>query len=470
MSSELLTDLIKALDAPQSKFAHYGRYYRAENPLQFVSPESQAAIGSRLSRLVVNVPRILVNSLAERLRITGMSCADADVWAEFLRSDMDQQAGIVHRTALLYGQSFVLTWGDGTRPIATVESPLNVQVLTDPATGEITAGVKRWRDDRAGEMHCMVYLPHEIQHWRATTASASASAFSLVEVLPNPLNAVPVTRFLNADLLGDGVSEIADITGLSDALSKISTDLLTASEFLAKPRRYVTGQELVEVPVLNPDGTPKIENGTPVTETVSPIPETDRFMHAESENAKFGQLPGSPLDGYKNAADLILSEISAVSSLPPHYLGILHDNPTSEGSLKASEAGLTAKASAKMAAFGRSWERVGRLLAAVQTGRDPADIECRVKWGDPGSRSESQLADSVQKLYGSGPVISRAEALRRLGYSDDQVTAIVAELLAEQKREAYAKADPGLMEYNSQFSENAQFRKTINETSGTEAA
>lgn len=71
LSNELLTELLTALDGPQGKFATFGRYYRGENRLRFTSPESQAAIGSRLSNLVVNVPRVLVNSLAERCRILG---------------------------------------------------------------------------------------------------------------------------------------------------------------------------------------------------------------------------------------------------------------------------------------------------------------------------------------------------------------------------------------------------------------
>lgn len=472
MSSDLLIDLLNELDAPQLTYAKCGRYYRGENnPLgSNISKESAAAIGDRLSRLVVNVPRILVNSLAERLRVTGMSCDVTDVWAEFIRNDLDQRAGIVHRSALLYGSSYVIAWGDGTRPIVTVESPLNVQVLTDPATGEITSACKRWEDKRKGETHAMLYLPDRLEHWRADTVGSANTSLTLIETLDNPLGAVPVTRFLNSDLLDDGVSEISDLIDLSDALSKITTDALVGSEFYAKPRRVLIGVELVERPKLNADNEPELDNdGNPIMEVVNPVPDNDRMIVLSDKEAKAIQLSASDLGGFKNLADLVLSEISAVSSLPPHYLGILHDNPSSEGSLKASEAGLTAKASAKMAAFGRSWEAVARLVAAIKTGRAVDSIECRVKWGDAGLRSESQVADSVSKLYGDGSVISRAEALRRLGYADDQVAAIIAESISEQKDYSRASADPSLVEFNSQFSNNAQFQRATNEAIGEAA-
>ncbi|WP_099025625.1 phage portal protein [Mycolicibacterium palauense] len=449
MSNELVIELCQALDAPQHKFAQYGRYYRGEQALSFVSPESAAAIGNRLSKLIVNVPRIAVNAVAERCRLLGFE-PDPQVWADFIANDLDQQAGIVHRSALLYGQSFVIVWSeDGASPVATVESPLNVQVLTDPATREVTSAVKRWTDATKRETHCVVYLPDEIQHWRANQTGAPSTALRLVGRLDNPLGVVPVVRFLNADLLGECVSEIADIACLTDALSKVSSDMLIASEFLAKPRRWATGVELMEVPVLDGEGNPVFENGAPVTEAVSPFPNNDKFLISEAEETKFGQLNGSTLDGYKNAADLILSELAAVSNLPPHYLGILHANPTSADSLRASEAGLTSKAEAKQAAFGRSWELVGKLMQAIRTGVSPASVQCRVQWCDPSTRSEAQAADAVLKLVQAG-ILSKSGALRRLGYTQTDID----QELSDRAADALASADPSLMTFAKLQNEN----------------
>ena len=313
----LLDELFFALNLRQAAYAKCDRYYRGEQSMGFISPESERAIGNRLAHLVVNVPRILVNSLAERCRIIGFN-PDASIWDDFIANDLDQQAGIVHRTALLYGQSFVIVWADADgNPTVSVESPLNVQVLTDPATREITAAVKRWSDRLKGETHTMVYLPDRIEHWRAQTARADTSgAFALVETLPNPLGVVPVVRFLNTDLVNDaghwntdfwgyGHSEIQGVMGLTDALCKVSSDALIASEYLAKPRRWATGVELVEVPKFDENGQPVLDgNGEQVMETINPFPDTDRFMVSSDENTKFGQLAvlTVSLDGYHGVA------------------------------------------------------------------------------------------------------------------------------------------------------------------------
>ncbi|WP_293019807.1 phage portal protein [Mycolicibacterium sp.] len=443
----LLDELFFALNLRQGAYATYDRYYRGQQAMGFISAESQRAIGNRLAHLVVNVPRILVNSLAERCRIIGFD-PDASIWDDFIANDLDQQAGIVHRTALLYGQSFVIVWADADgNPTVSVESPLNVQVLTDPATREITAGIKRWSDRAKGETHAMVYLPDRIEHWRADTARADASgAFALIETLPNPLGVVPVVRFLNTDLVNDaghwntdfwgyGHSEIQGVMGLTDALCKVSSDALIASEYLAKPRRWATGVELVEIPKMDENNQPVLDgNGEQVMETINPFPDTDRFMLAADPESKFGQLSGSSLDGYQNLADLTLGLISAVSSLPPHYLGITHANPTSADALRASEAGLTSKAADKQSAFGRSWETVGKLMKAVRTGQAVADIKCRVVWCDPSTRSEAQAADAVVKLYQAG-LLSKSGSLRRLGYSEDEIAAEATARASEEQNE-----------------------------------
>ncbi|MDX1879627.1 phage portal protein [Mycolicibacterium sp. 141076] len=442
----LLDELFYQLNLRQVTYATYDRYYRGQQAMSFISPESQKAIGNRLAHLVVNIPRVLVNSLAERCRILGFT-PDSTIWDDFIANDLDQQAGIVHRTALLYGQSFVIVWADADgKPTVSVESPLNVEVLTDPATRAITAAVKRWSDRINGETHAMVYLPDRIEHWRAKTVRAdSPGAFVLIETLPNALGVVPVVRFLNTDLVNDagqwntdfcghGHSEIDGVMGLTDALCKVSSDMLIASEFLAKPRRWATGVEPKEIPRLDNDGNPVFENGEPVLDAVSPFPENDRFLLAEAENAKFGQLSGSALDGYQNAADLILSEIAAVSSLPPHYLGIMHDNPSSADALRASEAGLTSKAADKQSAFGRSWELVGKLMKAVRTGQRVTDIPCRVVWCDPGTRSEAQMSDAVTKLVQAG-ILSKSGALRRMGYTENEISAEAEARASEQLNE-----------------------------------
>ena len=175
----------------------------------------------------MNVPRLLVNAVAERLRVTGFSGADAKgLWAEWLANDLDQQAGVAHREALTLGAAYVIVWAntDGS-PRVTVESPRQVAVVTDPGSRRVTAAVKRWETARSTEV--AVYEADVITRLSAPGLGATTTGFRVVETIPNPLGQVPVVRFRNGDrLLDDGVSEMSDVLALSDALSKLTVDML----------------------------------------------------------------------------------------------------------------------------------------------------------------------------------------------------------------------------------------------------
>jgi hypothetical protein len=282
------------------------------------------------------------------------------------------------------------------------------------------AAVKRWTDEKEGVTNAYLYLPDKIIQKRADSIGATISGFKTVKEMPNPMGVVPCVRFRNGHrLVGEwGWSEISNITSLTDALVKLTVDMLVASEYGARPRRWATGLELVEEPVLDEEG-----NDTGEIEATNPIAETDRMMVNEAAEGKFGQLPGADLGGYNNAIRVIIQQISAITGLPPHMLGQQGDNPTSADSIRASEAALTAKAEAKQAAFGRSWESVARLMVAARDGVDPASVQVRVQWANPATRSEAQEADATVKLVTAG-VLPWSYALKKLGYTDDQITEI----------------------------------------------
>jgi hypothetical protein len=200
--------------------------------------------------------------------------------------------------------------------------------------------------------------------------------------------------------------------------------MMTTSEYTGRPRRWATGIELAEEPVLDDDGNPVVDDDNqPVMEEVNPIPEGNRAMISEEAAAKFGQLDAATLDGYEAAVRIILGQIMAVSTLPAHYVGVFTDNPASADALRATEASLTAPAEARQATFGRAWEQVARLMTAIRDGSDPQQIDVRVQWADAATRSVAQEADAVVKLFQAG-LLPASFALQKLGYSDDQITEI----------------------------------------------
>lgn len=410
--SDILNTLTQRLDAPQATYTTWDAYYSGTQPLAYLSPESRQALGNRLGRVATNIPKLAITSLAERLRVTGFN--GVDVWDAWLANDMDQRAGLVHREALTLGRSFVLVWGDKQgRPVISAESARQVAVTTDPGTGVVTAAIKRWSTEKTTE--AVLYLPDRIERYRAPVVGATGGGFTLVDEVLNPLQVVPVVPFVNSDrLLDEGCSEIADLAPLVDALNKTVADMLVASEYTARPRRWATGLELEA----DADGN-----------TTNPIPESHRTMVNENPDGKFGMLPGADLAGYREAVSILLGQIMAVSALPSHYMGIMSSSPASADALRASEAALTARAEARAAQFGRSWEAVANLTAAVASG-GPVGASAAVQWADPATRSIAQQADAVTKLYSSG-LLPASYALKRLGYSEDEITEIRAARRAE---------------------------------------
>lgn len=407
-----LKDLFTLLDERKAVLDELDRYYAGMQPLTFLSPEAAAAVGTRFGRVGTNIPRLAVNSLNERLRVTGFrrdGDPDPSLWQTWIDNDLDQRSTLVHREALVLGRSYCTVWAraDGS-PNVSVESAHQVAVERDPGTRETVRAIKRW--DTPTTTEAVIYEADVIRRLRAQSVGA-VHGFQTVEEIPNPLGWVPVVEFTNSDrLLAEGVSELTDLIPLVDALNKVLADMLVGSEYYARPRRWATGIELAE------DDEGKI---------VSPFGEGDRMLISEDPGAKFGQLPGADLASYKSAVEVLVSSIMAVSSLPSHYVGVLSTQPPSADSLRASEASLTAKAEARQHTFGRSWEKVARLMHAVATGADPERADVSVTWADPSTRSVAQEADAVTKLYAAG-LLPASYALKRLGYADHEIDAIRA--------------------------------------------
>lgn len=419
-----LEALLQKIDGNGSRTTELDKFYSGTQPLAFLSPEAKVALGTRFGRMASNIPRLAVTALAERLRVTGFT--GADVWGEWIRNDLDQLSGVAHREALLLGDSYVMVWARGGRPVVSIESARQVAVRRDPATRQIVAAVKRWEDAQAKATFAVLYEADKITRFRANTLGATIAGFEQVETIANPLGVPPVVALHNSDRILDehGTSEIDDLIPLVDGLNKLLTDMLVTSEYTGRPRRWATGIELTEEPVMTAEGEPVLDSeGEVIMREVNPIPEGDRAMISENDAAKFGQLSGSDLGGYEKAVDVLLSQIAGISCLPAHYLGITHDNPASADAMRAAEASLTARAEARQATFGRAWEQVGRLIVAVRDGVDPATVDVRVQWADAATRSVAQEADAVVKLYGAG-LLPASYALRKLGYGDDEILEI----------------------------------------------
>jgi hypothetical protein len=75
----------------------------------------------RLKSLVVNWPRLVVNSLEERLDVDGFRLAqdqpaDDELWRIWQANDLDEASQMAHVDALVHGRSFAIVWADPDDP------------------------------------------------------------------------------------------------------------------------------------------------------------------------------------------------------------------------------------------------------------------------------------------------------------------------------------------------------------------
>lgn len=393
-------------------------YWHGTQPAAYLSNDARDALGDRLKTLSVNFPRLAVTSLAERLQVTGFrtdgpdSAPDEALWQVWRRNGMEEAADQAHTDALAYGRSFVTVWADSRgRPTISVESPLQVAVIRDPATREVTAAFKRWIDGSTGR--AVLYEPDRITKLTADgtftdPAAMPATAWKTTETIPNPMGIVPVVPIVNRGRLADvdGVSEMDDVLDLADALNKLVSDMLVTSEFYARPRRWATGLEIAED-----------DDGNPVKPFSAAL---DDIWQAEAHDAKFGQFDAARLDGYADAVALITQQIGALTGLPPHYLGLHGDQPASADAIRSAEASLVARSRALQRSFGTAWADVARLVVAARDGVDATELDVETVWSNPETRTPAQAADAAAKLIGIGVPMSVVLA-DTLGYTPAQI-------------------------------------------------
>lgn len=453
--NDTLVDLLLALDAVQPWLVWLQRHFDGTPPIAFISEEAREHLKG-IEALYVNIPKLVVASLAERLFVNGFTGADADLAEQiWYANDLAVASDLAHSECLLFGRSYAVPWiGQDGRARISIESARQVSVLADPGTREIVSAAKRWYTQQGqglGSTRAVLWLPDRVEEY-AANAGAATGGFQLASVTPNPIGCVPCVQFSNqsrlltswgnrgldeisfpARLLLNVSSEIQDVIPLSSAISKLCWDMMISSEYTGRPRRWASGIELVERPRVDCDGNPVLDptTGLQIIDTVNPLAkERSRTWVSEATESKFGQLPAGDLSSFTDAVNVLVQQILAVTALTPGYLGVLSAQPPSADALRAQELSLVSKVEQRQRMFGRSWEKTLKLAIAIETGRDPRSVDVRVAWRPADQSSLAQASDATVKLYQSG-LLPQSSALRMLGYSDEAIDQIRKDMAAD---------------------------------------
>lgn len=436
--TETRARLSLALDSDYAALTKADNYYRGKQPLAYLDPDVRRAVGSRLSPVTINWPRIVVEALEQRLDVVGMRSSNRpevspalwDIWQE---NNLDETSSQAHVDALVFGRSYVMVWAgeDPRYPRITVESPLQTITETDPTTGKTSAALKRWRD-LDNHSRILLMTPTEVIEYRSRnphpdsyTFTPSVGDYEITKSTENPLGRVPVVPLVNRarPMTPTGESELVDAMPLADAINKLATDLMVSAEYHAQPRRWVTGFASSSA------------NGRLTEEQLSTMREdaktqweqarASKVWLADSPDAKFGQFPEATLDNFVGAVRMFTMQLSAIAGLPPHYVALsAESNPASADAIRSAEASLVNRARRRQRVFGGAWEEVMRLALAVRDGMYPFGLEdLETVWRSAEIVSIAQAADAAVKLHAEG-ILDRRSVLEGLDYSPQQIAEI----------------------------------------------
>ena len=398
--------LSRKLATANVAYDKWDRYYSGDQPMAFLAPEVKAQVGERLTPLVINWPETITDSVNRRVRPLGFLLGDASTPDEeltriFAANGMFDDAALGQVDALVHGLGFIGVWGneeDPETPLMVFDSAHQVAVDYVPGSGDrvLRDAVKRWQDEDT--VRANFYTPDAVFKYRSTAQAwgAAAPSYELIEVLDNPLGAVPFAPMVNKGRLLNrgGRSELASIAPIADNINELADGLMVTARFYLAPRRYMTG---VDIPT---DPAERARFREEMRQYQEEAAASKVWMGGP--NVSYGQFPEADLAGFVAAINLLTASLAAIGGLPPDDLGLNTTNPASAEARRAAETTLILRAEEKQSAFGRAYTRAMRMAIAARDGIPLAAVPSEfsrmaVDWKDPATPAIAQSMDAAVK-------------------------------------------------------------------------
>ena len=387
--------------------AYYNGVHRLQQMGLAVPPSLRAF------ETAVNWPRLTVDALEARLDVKTFYTPDGDradaVIEGWAYNNLDSESSLAHIDALVYGRSFVVVGAnadDPAHPLVTVESPREITVGVDPRTRRITRALRVYGPSEVtGQpLHATLY-EEDSTTW---FARRDGEKWQQTGRDDHNLGRVPIVMLVNRRRAGDfrGVSEMADVLGLTDAAARTLTNLQVAGETHAIPARWVAG----------------VAKGDFVDAQGKPIPVWESYFTAMSatgsKDAKFGQFSASDLKNFHDTVNHYAALVASVTKMPATYLGLTTANPASADAIRSAEAPHVKLAERKQRAFGDAWAWVGALYERFRTGSWENGNAMRTEWHDAATPTVAARADAIVKLNGGKPILSVEGSWDELGWTE----------------------------------------------------
>lgn len=440
----------------------FADYYAGDHRLAFATEKFRSTFGMLFKEFAENLIPAVVDSLADRMEITGFQTSEAVVkteevppapilkeqgaparqkvttddplgqkaWDIWTRNQMDTGANEVHVESLLMGDSYLMIWPDDrNRAVLWPQIALEMSVQYDPNVKErIVRASKLWFDDLEGYWRLNVYTETDIQKYQSIKLNDSIPEASLpndirgwrqVDLVNNPYGRVPVFHFPNKATRKWGKSRIKDVIPIQDGLNKSVMDLLVTMEFAAYKQRYIIGAD--------PPGDPATGEEVDPAQ-VSKEYGVNRLMTIPDPEAKVGQFDATDLDQFLRVQEKFWASAARVSGTPLHYFFITQGDFPSGEAMKSAEARFIKEIGDQQDEKGVIWSEAMLFALQVEEGV-PEDLEIEVQWDSAQPKSEAELADTAVKKKAVG--VPRSQLLREMGYTEAQIERFIQESDAE---------------------------------------
>ncbi|MCX4605503.1 phage portal protein [Streptomyces anulatus] len=374
---------------------------------------------------VIGWPRVGVESLEERLDLEAFRWGDGSDSSELAEivtaNDLLDESSLGHLDALIYGREYVTIGSgddDGSPPLISVESPLDMTLMWDARIRMGVAGLRECQSDGlvesgADERMIVLYLPDQT----VTALPNPSGGWEVVDRDKHKLGVVPIVRLANRQRTADrvGKSEITpDVMSITDAACRRLMGIEVAAEFFGAPQRYILGAS---------ESAFQDAEGNPLDAWETYIGRMLGLERDEDGNIPtVGQFAAHDPSGQTKIIDLYARIMSSQFGLPPHMLGYTTDNPASADAIRSTEAKLVKRSERRIRRFGSRWEEAMRLALWVRDG-EPPDRTRRIEtvWRNPATPTVAAQADATVKLVQANIIPADSDvALEMAGFTEGQ--------------------------------------------------
>ncbi len=389
---------------------------------------------------VIGWPAKSVDTPARRIRPDGFTNrTESDLFDEVTAELANPRAMAIEKLAiqasLKHSCAFVFTSrAPEGGALLTAASALDASAILDKRTGQVMAALERLDSGWA------LYLPGKTMRVERT----KQGDVEIVENVEHGHQRVTCTTYTWGRTIDRpfGRSRITrPLIGLTDIGVRVLLRQEVSAEFYSTPQRWALGVRPEDFQVLKgaANAWQAVIGGL---FALPDIPIEDE-QSEKLRRAEVGQFPQMTMQPHSDHLRTIAMMVSAETSLPLNYLGVVQDNPPSAEAIKATEADLVQIVEDELDWFRDSRSNLARDVAAVLhdewTEPMAKDLKgLRAEFRDPSTPTKSAEGDWAVKMVGAFPWLAESETMLRLIFSDT----VAAQLMNERRR----NAAPGVLD------------------------